>query len=234
VAGALRRAGYDLRLTDTAAPPGQVAGDYRQGELTAPEFVAPLLEGVDAVVHLAPLALLESMPVDAPGEMLDAAARGTHVLLKAVVERGIKHVVQVSTLAVMDAYADDLDVNELWRPRPAPEAAQLAPYLAELTAREFTRDVQLAHWPEVICLRFDRLDAAAPPDRRLSLEDAAGAVTLALGRLRAAGSRVRGHRWRVLHIAPLSPAARYTSAAAREAIGYGKAPVAAGEGEGSR
>jgi nucleoside-diphosphate-sugar epimerase len=229
VAGALSQAGHLTRPTDTVAAPAHDAAGFRRGSLTDPEFVASLLEGLDAVVHLAPLSLVETMPADAPGEVLDAAARGTHVLMKAIVERGIRHVVQGSTLAVMDAYSDDLEVNEQWRPRPAPAAAHLAPYLAELTAREFTRDLHFDHWPEVICLRFDHLDAAAPGERRLALDAAAGAVVQALATLRAGGSRPRGHRWRVLHVAPLTPDARYTSAAARRAIGYGDSGTEAAE-----
>ena len=76
----------------------------------------------------------------------------------------------------------------------------MAPYLAELTAREFTRDVQLDDPPHIICLRFaEDLDPAL----------AAGAVQRALaalqqGRPPNAGAS-GGHRWQLYHIAPPRP-----------------------------
>lgn len=253
-------------------------GDFRQGTLTDADFVASLLEGfplreesarpgktlaggaspegallggAPIIVHLAPLALLETMPADAPAEILDAAARGTHVLLKASVERGVRHVVQGSTLAVMDAYDDDLEVDEQWRPRPRPDPAEMAPYLAELTAREFTRDVQLNAPLSVICLRFARLI----DPRTLPLADAVRAVQRALATFQAnafqagaapassrqpgaapagaspGGNRQQGRHWQVYHIAGLAPDARYTSALAQRVLGYGLSNAASNAGE---
>ena len=220
VAEALGGAGYAVTA----------AGD----DLTDPAAVAPLLEGVRAVVHLAPLSLPQTMPPDAPAEILDAAARGTHVLLKAAVERGVGRVVLGSTLAVLDAYPDDLEVTEAWRPRPRPDPAELAPYLAELTAREFTRDVQLDDPPRIVCLRFGRLvageaaAAVAGDQRALPLADAVRAVQRALAVLDESG-RQRGHRWQLYHIAALDPAARYTAAGARQGLGYGAEDATGGE-----
>jgi nucleoside-diphosphate-sugar epimerase len=221
VATALRGAGYAVKT----------AGD----DLTDPAAVAPLLDGAGAIVHLAPLSLPQTMAAAAPAEILDAAARGTHVLLKAAVERGPGRVVLGSTLAVLDAYPDDLEVTEAWRPRPRPDPAELAPYLAELTAREFTRDVQLEDPPRIVCLRFGRLPAAGTDaqgggpgdDRALPLADAVQAVRRALAALE--GGRHGGHRWQLYHIAALDPGARYTAAGARQGLGYG----AADGGEGS-
>jgi nucleoside-diphosphate-sugar epimerase len=248
VAAALAADGYAVRATD-AAPllpnaSEALAGDFWQGALTDPEFVAPLLEGVHAIVHLAPLTLVEVLPPGTqgrgPGEVLDAAARGTHVLLKAAVEAGAGLVVQGSTLAMMDAYDEALEITEQWRPRPRPTPAELAPYLAELTAREFTRDVQLASPLSIVCLRFGALvDGAGGPSgssaaggpsgaRSLHVADAAHAVLRALAAL-PGGARQRGHRWQLYHIASLSPDARYTSAAAQQALGYAP-PRSAGHG----
>jgi len=199
---ALEGAGYIVSATDDA-------------DLTDPVVVAPLVEGVAAIVHLEPLALVAVMPNS--GEVLDAAARGTHVLLKAALDAGVPYVVQGSTLAVMDAYEPDLEVTEQWRPRPRPEPRQLAPYLAELVGREFTRDVSLSHCLQVVCLRFATLDG---PDA-LSPADAAVAVVKALSRLLQSDAKARGHRWNVLHIDAPSPGARYSSHGAARAIGYG-------------
>jgi nucleoside-diphosphate-sugar epimerase len=225
-------AGSPLAQAVTAALSGAEHAEQRAvrhagDDLTDPAAVAPLLQDVGAIVHLAPLALPRTMPADAPAEILDRAARGTHVLLKAALDAGVRYVVLGSTLALMDAYPDDLEVTEQWRPRPRPRPTEMAPYLAELTAREFTRDVQLDDPPRITCLRFaEGIDPAL----------AAGAVVSALDALQGGAAperrRQRGHRWQLYHIAPLDPGARYTSALARQSLGYGQeaesAPVAPG------
>ena len=193
--------------------------------LVDPEFIAPLLEGAGAVIHLAPLTLATSGVL--AGDVLDLATRGTHVLLKAMLAAGIRSLVLGSSLAVMDAYDDSLEVTEQWRPRPHPVASELAPYLAELTAREFTRDPQIEAPPTIVCLRFAPLDGESatpgPSDtdeiRTLSLVDAAQAVERALAVI-AAGTRQRGYRWQLFHVAAPSPFARYTSALAQQSLGY--------------
>jgi nucleoside-diphosphate-sugar epimerase len=202
VAAALRASGHQVREAGS--------------DLTDPAAVAPLLDGVSAIVHFAPLAVATDAQHDAgaggrSGEALDTAARGTHVLLTAALERGIDRVVLGSTLATLDAYPEDLEVTEQWRPRPQPHPGHLAPYLAELTAREFTRDVQLERPANVVCLRF-------APD--LEPGAAGDAVGRALALLRE-GRRPRGHRWGLYHVAPLDPGARYTSALAVQTLGYG-------------
>ncbi|HEV2123517.1 MAG TPA: NAD(P)-dependent oxidoreductase, partial [Chloroflexota bacterium] len=220
IATALADAGHTVRRTDSQQP-SSAGANVSQGDLADPEFVRPLLDSIDVVVHLAPLTLPSVMPADAPGEILDAVSRGTHVLYKAALEAGVLQAVQASTLAVMDAYDQDLEVTEQWRPRPAPVPEHLAPYLAELVAREFTRDVALESHPTIICLRFDTL-SDAPPDRQLDLKSATSAVVHALETLQT-NPRQRGHRWHVLHIAPPTRDARYSSDLAQRTIGYGGA-----------
>jgi hypothetical protein len=200
---ALEREGHQVRATEAV-------------DLTDPELVAPLVEGIDAIVHLAPRVLVDTLPGTPPGELLDIAARGTHVLYKAALAAGVTLAVQASTLGVMDAYPDEYEVTEQWRPRPRPEAAHLAPYLAELVAREFTRDVALERHLTAICLRLSGF-------AHLPFEAAAEAVVKALVTLRANRLQARGHRFQVLHVAPLTPEARYTSALAQQTIGYGVA-----------
>lgn len=201
IAAALEREAYRLRPTDAV-------------DLTDPDLAARLVQGVDAVVHLAPRVLVDALPDTPPGDLLDIAARGTHVLYRAALQAGVTRAVQASTLAVMDAYDEDLEVTEQWRPRPRPEPKHLAPYLAELVAREFTRDPQLETQLAVICLRLAGFDHLPP-------EDAAQAVVRALARLRE-DSRQRGHRFMLFHVAPLTPTARYTSAIAQRVLGYGQ------------
>jgi NAD+ dependent glucose-6-phosphate dehydrogenase len=197
---ALRDAGHDVRT----------AGH----ELTDPAMVAPLVQGVSVVLHLAPLAIV-AHPTDS-GELLDQAARGTHVLYKAALDAGVERAVHASTLAVMDAYDDDLEVTEQWRPRPKPEPAHLAPYLAELVAREFTRDVSLERPLRVTCLRFAPL-GAGPDD--LTPAHAAEAIVKAVAKL-TDNRGARGHRFSLLHVAAPTPTARYASGLATRTLGY--------------
>jgi nucleoside-diphosphate-sugar epimerase len=184
-------------------------------DLTDPDRAARLIQGVDAVVHLAPRVLADTLPDTPGGDLLDLAARGTHVLYRAALAAGVTRAVQASSLAIMNAYPDELEVTERWRPRPAPEPKQLAAYLAELVAREFTRDPQLDTPLTVACLRFSGF-------QHLAFEAAAQAVVGALAHLRG-GGRQRGHRFLLFHVAPLTPTARYTSALAQRTIGYGAA-----------
>src|SRR5690349_4467459 len=200
VASALASAGERVRPTDAV-------------DLTDPGRAAELVVGIDAIVHLAPLALVERPPERAPADLLDLAARGTHVLYRAALQAGLTRAVQASTLAVMDAYPDDLEVTEQWRPRPRPEPAQLAPYLAELVAREFTRDPQLDRPLSVVCLRLASSDD-------LPLATAAESVARAVAWQRA-GARARGHRFQLFHVADPSPTARYGSALAQRTFGPG-------------
>lgn len=199
---ALRDAGYRIRTTD--------------GALLDPAVATSQVDGCGAIVHLEPIAV--DGEGNLSGETLDRAARGTHVLMKAALEAGVRYVVQGSALAVMDAYGPQLEVTEQWRPRPRPEPAHLAPYLAELVTREFTRDVALERRIEAVCLRFAPIGAG--PDA-LDASHAAEAVVKALDALLNGRARVRGHTWQVLHIASPSPEARYPSHAAARATGYG-------------
>src|SRR5438093_7076082 len=97
VAVALGRAGEGVRPTDAV-------------DLTDPELAARLVRGVDAIVHLAPRVLADRLAGAAPGDLLDLAARGTHVLYRAALEAGVVRAVQASSLAVMNAYPDELEV----------------------------------------------------------------------------------------------------------------------------
>ena len=96
-------------------------------DLTDPAAVAPLVQDAGAIVHLAPLLSPPHHARRRPGRGADRAARGTHVLLKAAHDAGVRHVVLGSTLALMDAYPEDLEVTEQWRPRPRPRPTEMAP-----------------------------------------------------------------------------------------------------------
>ena len=225
--------GEDRRLV------GHVVGDLRDEVFAASLFDGLSTGGRTVVVHLAPLVPVADVAYGhqpAPlVEALDIATRGTYVLYKAAIAAGVGEAVQASSLSSMDAYADDLEVTEQWRPRPAPTAQDLAPHLCEMVGIEFTRDPLVERPLAITCVRFATIiddvsegEAPVPVDgRSMRVEDAAAAVIRAIAVRESDDRRIdRGHRWRLLHVASGAADARYTSALAGRAIGY--APAAAG------
>jgi nucleoside-diphosphate-sugar epimerase len=154
---------HDLK-TAGAASAGRPG--YRQADLLRPEEAAALVEGVDAVLHLAPY----QPPSDDAAALL-GSGQGTFVLLHAALKAGVRRVVLASRLELMD-YPAEWVVDETWQPRPEATAASLAPYMAELTLREFVRAEPL----EGICLRFgplgDAPDGTTPADAAAALRRA--------------------------------------------------------------
>jgi nucleoside-diphosphate-sugar epimerase len=200
------------------------------GDLRDPEFARTAAGGSDAIVHLAAHPQCWEQERD-DGETLDACARGTYMLLTEAARAGIGRVVLCSTLDVMEAYPPGWRVDETWRPRPSSAIHELAPYVAELSARELASDLPLL----VICLRLGRLVGdevlGRPPDSRaLHVADAARAIASALAFTPDAGARLQpgsgapgrtpGHGWWVFHV-PGGRRARFPlAAAASPAFGY--------------
>lgn len=191
-----------------------------EGDLRDETVARRLLEGANALVHLAPIA--PELPAGAADQdVLDAASRGTYVLLHAALAAGVRRVVLGSTLALFARYPSSWAVSESWRPLPdVTDAAQLAAHLAERSAQQFAHFEPL----EVIALRFGvATDGEAAGKRRderwLHVDDAVQAITKALSvplRSRSdGGDRRLAHGWRVYHIpgagntrVPLAQAAR--------------------------
>jgi nucleoside-diphosphate-sugar epimerase len=186
------RSEHDLRLTGVqpAGPPALDGVPYTAADLREPEQAEPLVDGVEAVLHLAPFHPTPTRDPASEGELLDTAARGTYVLLKAALKAGVKRVVLASRLDLMAAYPTNYRVDETWKPAPTATAASLAPWTAELTLREFVRAENLLG----ICLRLGELgggtDGTTP-------EDAAQAIRRALA-MDASGHR---YRWWLYHVA---------------------------------
>jgi nucleoside-diphosphate-sugar epimerase len=177
---------FDLRLTGGAnsPAPGLEALLYTAAELREPEEAQRVVAGADAVLHLEPF----TSP-NGEAEALVRASRGTFVLLHAALKAGVGRVVLASRLNLLTAYPERCVVDENWRPRPRAEAASLAPYLAELTLREFVRAEAMLG----VCLRLGEPDGAGP---RTSPEDAARAFTRAL----EMDPGARKHRWWLFHV----------------------------------
>lgn len=89
----LRRPGRRLRLLDTAEPADLRDGETAHtGSVTDRTLVAGVVEGADAVVHLA------GIPTEAPwAEILDVNVTGTQAVLHAAAEAGVRTVVLASS-----------------------------------------------------------------------------------------------------------------------------------------
>ena len=172
--------------------------EWIAARLTDSDAVRQAVQGVDAVVHT-------GEPPPAPeGEeaLLDRATRGTHVLLQAAVEAGVKRFVYGSTLEVFRAYPDTVYVTEYYKPLPPTEMVVLARYLGEMTCREFAREYPIT----VTALRLGKLvweEEVAGQECDLmwvDIRDAAQAFCAALAR-DASASLNWVPRWAVYHIA---------------------------------
>ncbi len=184
------RGDHSLRLTGSApALDGQLSAmDYRAADLRVPDEVAPLVGGMDAVLHLDPHDPAPVAGVDAEQERLDVAARGTYVLLQAASQAGIGRVVVASTMALFDRYSEDYVIDETWQPQPTAQAESLAPMMSELSAREFARQGELS----VVCLRFGALSGSDGTTE----DDAVGALAEAL----TMEFKQPGYLWHLFHV----------------------------------
>jgi nucleoside-diphosphate-sugar epimerase len=185
------QAEHDLRLTGTqpGPPVGLEALPYTAADLREPAEVEPLAQGVEAVAHLAVHAPFPTPNAAAENLALDTAARGTFVLLQAALAAGVQRLILASRLDLMAAYPEHYVVDETWRPQPEADAASLAPYLAELTLREFVRAEAIVG----VCLRMGDLGTGPTGT---TPEDAARAISRAL----TMDLGDRKYRWWLYHI----------------------------------
>ncbi|MBM3457559.1 MAG: NAD(P)-dependent oxidoreductase, partial [Armatimonadetes bacterium] len=139
------RSEHDLILVGASpnAPTGAEGLPYSNADLREPDQVEPLVSGVQAIAHLAHHMRPATPDAAAEKEVLDLAGRGAYVLLHAALKAGVVRVVLASRLELMSAYPENYLVDPNWRPRPKPDAASLAPFVAELTVREFVRAEEL-------------------------------------------------------------------------------------------
>lgn len=215
---------HHLRLMDRVpvAPPERA--EFLQGDLLDPSAAWQAVRGMDAVIHTA------APPPDLPEPglardqaLLELGTRGTHVLLSAVVEAGIRRLVYAGTLDLFRAYPDDVYISENWKPLPSLEMAEMSNYLGELGCREFAH----AHRLTATSLRLGTLvreEDAGGHDVDLSWvdpRDAAQAFQCAL-RLDNSDEVSWVRRWSVFHICADIPNPKYLIEAAR---GLGYRPV---------
>ncbi len=213
---------HQLRLFDTVPLEPTEGVEVVRGELTDAEAVWRAVRGVDAVIHTgeSPELPASKRPEDQHA-LLDWATRGTHVLLNAGVDAGVKRFVYGSTLEIFAAYPEDVYISELYKPLPPPDMPVMARYLGELVCREFARDFPIT----ATALRLGRLvleeEVAGQPPNYMWLDrrDAARALVLALARDRSADMRFTA-RWAVFHIGADLPNPRYLIDTAVRSIGY--------------
>src|SRR5207244_5294629 len=106
---------HELRLTgaQALAPAGLEALPYTPADLREPDEVGPLVEGMEAVAHLALHAPFETPDAAAEKQALDGSARGMFVLLQAALAAKVPRVVLASRLdAAMGAYPANYLVDE--------------------------------------------------------------------------------------------------------------------------
>jgi nucleoside-diphosphate-sugar epimerase len=206
------------------------------GDLRDEAFAKQVVEGAQALIHLAPL--YPDLPAGAnEREVLDRATRGTYVLLNAALGAGIRRIVLGSTLALMERYPASWRVAESWQPLPdVTDLTQLSAYLAEESTKQFARIEPLV----AIGLRFGQIvdDAAAAGQRYdprwLHVDDAVQACQQALtitpdSRPSDVTIATERHGWWVFHV-PGGGAHTRTplAAAAKNVLGYAPAHDFAG------
>jgi nucleoside-diphosphate-sugar epimerase len=190
LAAAHLSAAHDLRLTGSAPTvEGRLSAmDYRPADLRVAEEVAPLVAGMDAVLHLDPYDPAPITAGDVGKERLDVAARGTYVLLQMASQAAVPRAVVASTMALFESYSVAYLIDETWQPQPTAHAESLAPMMSELSAREFARQGELC----VVCLRFGALSTTDGT----TADHAVGALEEAL----ALEFKQPGYRWQLFHV----------------------------------
>lgn len=204
---------HSVRLTDVVDVPTQ--WPFANCDLGHDPPTDWLVADVDALIHLAelPPSYLDAQAQSA-NRLVDYYTRRTYNLLHAASEAGVSRCIYASSLDLFANCADDWAVNEQWRPRPSTEPPVLAQHLGEFVCREFAREGRLA----ITCLRLGQIghigdNAEQPPDPTwLARQDAVHAILCALA--------APAEPWAVYHIQSTFPAARFSTAKARDALGF--------------
>lgn len=190
---------FDTRFSPASFPPSTAPTSTIHcviGDLCEPEACANAVAGMDVILHLATFAQLQEGNPDSQ-RALDVASRGAFVLMNAARTAGVQRVIIGSTLAFFDRLPAAWQVNEVWRPRPTPALADLAPWIMELSMRESARVGTM----QVLCLRFGAIVTEheianqSPDPRWLHIDDALTGIQAALRYVSP-----RRPDWRIFHI----------------------------------
>jgi len=204
---------HQVRLTDLVDVDTEL--EFVRSDLGHGEETNRLVEGIDAIVHLAqipPALLAES---DRPENLeIDFQTRCSYNLLQAACEEGVDRAVYASSLRLFDQHEEDWAVTEVWRPRPTAEVPVLSDYLGEFVCREFAREGRI----RIACLRLGRLVRAEEAEGQafdsawLEMGDAVQAFECAL--------RAEARPWQIFHIQSEFPSARFTIDRAKEGLDF--------------
>jgi len=126
--------------------------DVNDGDLRDAAFAAQVVQGVDVILHFAPISLSWATDED----NLDHATRGTYYLAHAAAKAGVKRIIQASTLKLFDVFPANYKVDPSWRARPQAQIDHLCARMAEITLRETVRDLSRNPTTQLrgICLRL--------------------------------------------------------------------------------
>ena len=201
----------DLRLTGySPSLQGDSGREYCTADLRVSEEVEPLLSGVEAVLHLS---TFDPAPRSGPRseqDGLEMASRGTYVLLQKAREAGVDRLILASTISLLEDYPENYVVDESWQPRPRPNAESLAPFLAEITCREFAREGGI----NTICLRFGDLDHLEGTSNSDALQALSGALNMTF--------EPSGYRWFVFHV---TSNGRFPNRLGFQPLGFGEKEI---------
>jgi uronate dehydrogenase len=209
--------GKDHRVRLTDRQPVSSRFEFVRSALDNPQETAALVQGVDAIVHVA-----ESSPGDDDRQTLDWLTRGTYHLLEAASKARVPKAVFLSTLELMTAYDANYTVSESWRPRPTTDARVLGKYLGEVVCREFARDRKI----RAMTLRLGKVvkfagTAGQPFDPLwVDEEDVAHAVARAIAVTPRDNAQGVGSWWAAIHIGSESAKARFSVSGAKYALNY--------------
>jgi nucleoside-diphosphate-sugar epimerase len=185
------RAAHTVRLTDRVHVDSEV--EFARCSLDHDFATNLLVRGMEAIIHVA-----EPLPGDNEIGQIDFLTRCTYNLLWAAAEEGVRRVIYLSSLALLEQYDPAYLITEQWRPRPTTAAPLLAKHLGESVCREFAREHKL----EVVVLRLGQVVEA----------DLAQAISQAL-------TAVLGP-WSVFHIRAELPQSRFSIERAKTRLGY--------------
>ena len=209
---------HEVTLTDRR----HVATSHRfvRCELGHDESTDSLVRGAEAVVHLGAVD-----PAASASDQLDVAMRCTYNLLWAAAGEGVRRIVFLSSLRLLDGYDPTLAVTERWRPVPTTDTTVLCYDLGEYVCREFAREGRF----QVVCLRLGELtpDDVVPPtdwSSALYTDDAVAAVDLAIeADLPVVPGETKVPSWRIFHIQSDVPRARYITRTVQETLAFSPA-----------
>lgn len=201
---------HNLRLTSMAPYDEQ---DVIICALEHDEATDNLVAGIDAIVNVGYQDEVE-MPVSFH---LDYYTRRTYNLLWAASNAGVKRVINLSTLRLMEEYEENLVVTEQWRSKPlASDINLLCAHLVEIICKEYARDRKF----EVVNLRLGWPLVAGGQD---DIDGGAGSSAICsedLGRAVLAALETDIEPWQDIHIQSPAVNQRYTTAKASAKLGF--------------